>query len=177
MGQNGHASLLHLYLEYIPRETPPRNPLNHDSLQVCGRLVHHNPKKKMIFDQLLILFLKGKCIPESAQCSSPNFSFKSPKMVAQPARPEPPSTWSPQYKREKSPTRPNKANKSDHMHTGEIVESSSSIMGPYVTLLELFPSLESLLTLFKKDKINFKKKNGLMNCYRKKNRQFAGRSS
>ena len=53
-----------------------------------------------------------------------------------------------------------KANKSDHMHTGEIVESSSSIMGPYVTLLELFPSLESLLTLFKKDKINFKKKMG-----------------
>ena len=60
-----------------------------------------------------------------------------------------------------------KANKSDHMHTGEIVESSSSIMGPYVTLLELFPSLESLLTLFKKDKINLKQ-NGLMNCYRKK---------
>ena len=38
-----------------------------------------------------------------------------------------------------------KANKSDHMHTGEIVESSS-IMGPYVTRLGLFSSLEPLHT-------------------------------
>ena len=177
MGQNGHASLLHLYLEYIPRETPPRNPLNHDSLQVCGRLVHHNPKKKMIFDQLLILFLTEN-VSRSPRNAHPQTSVLNHQKWWHSLRGPNRHPLGLHSTREKRAQRVlTKANKSDHMHTGEIVESSSSIMGPYVTLLELFPSLESLLTLFKKDKINFKKKNGLMNCYRKKNRQFAGRSS